>query len=119
MSKAQTDIRTTSYDAATANPHGYVGTLEDALTQIRAEPATLAKRNGRALLLYYLGAFKAKSQLSGVEAPAAHMDSAYIFPMNEDEDDSVEYGAPEAPPEPGRWSLAYAVARGWLPGAAS
>jgi hypothetical protein len=37
MSKAQTDIRRTSYDAATVNPNGYVGTLEDALAQINAE----------------------------------------------------------------------------------
>jgi hypothetical protein len=39
MSKAQTDIRTTSYDERSANPYGYQGTIEDALAQIRAEPA--------------------------------------------------------------------------------
>ena len=31
------DVRSTSFDAASANLVGYVGTIEDALAQIRAE----------------------------------------------------------------------------------
>jgi len=36
---------------------------------------------------------------------------AYRAFMSKVEDDSVAYGAPEAPREPGKWSLAYAKKR--------
>jgi hypothetical protein len=93
MSKAQTDIRTTSYDAATANAVGYNGTIENVLAQIRAEAHISPKNAGRAELEHFLGVDKSVTQLSGVQA-AAHHPGVYVFPMNEDEDWSVEYGSP-------------------------
>jgi hypothetical protein len=90
-----TDIRPTSYDARYANPEGYRGTLNDVLTQLRAEPGriryprALAKRTARAELLQFLRV----TPSTGTAKP---------------EDDSVEYGVPEAPNE-GFYSLAYAL----------
>jgi len=117
MSKAQTDIRRTSYNAATANPYGYQGTIDDAIAQIRAEPDEVRAywplniSRERHELLGFLGVLKSKSEMSGEQIEVG-MPGAYIFPMNEDEDDSVEYGAPEQPPEqppePGFYTLAYA-----------
>jgi hypothetical protein len=120
MSKAQTDIRTTSYDALTANPVGYQGTLDDVLAQVRAEKNIPAKAiTARQELYRFLGITKAKSELSGTQAPGPHMPGVYIFPMNEDEDDSVQYGKPDADdallvelfdqPKHSRFSLEYAL----------
>jgi hypothetical protein len=111
MSKAQTDIRTTSYNAATANPRGYQGTLDEALAQVRAEldetrtywPYNISReRHG---LLGLLGVFKPKAELSGRQEPG--LPRAMEFTPDAGLDD-VEYGAPEAPPEPSFYSLAYA-----------
>jgi hypothetical protein len=55
MSKAQTDIRSTSYDAATANPYGYQGTIADALAHIRVEIRVPVDYRTRDELLRYLG----------------------------------------------------------------
>jgi hypothetical protein len=95
MSKAQTDIRTTSYDELAARPFGYQGTIEDVLAQIRSEPDEQAQRVGaRAELLSYLGTNKAPVDLS------------------DDEDWSVEY---RDPPEPGnKFSLQYAFDHGYI-----
>ena len=61
MSEAKTDIRATSYDAPTANPHGYSGTIDDALAQIGAEPnVRVPKGVARELLLSYLGIDKVR-----------------------------------------------------------
>jgi len=104
MGKAQTDIRRTSYDARNANGLGYVGTIEDALAQIRAE-----KDHGsdptytRYELLAFLGVHQF---LSG--GPSVELDQ------------DVRYGAPEEPTDrlgvfdPGFYGLAHAKARGWL-----
>lgn len=87
MSKAQTDIRSTSYDAATANPYGYQGTIAEALAQIRAErgpvrlySADVVRRGVRAELLRYLGV-----ELRLIESgPSVEMD------------ENPRYGEPEA-----------------------
>jgi hypothetical protein len=65
MSKAQTDIRATSYDANQANAVGYQGTLDDALAQVRAERDFPVTNRGRAELIYFLGADKDIRTLSG------------------------------------------------------
>jgi hypothetical protein len=107
MSKAQTDIRTTSYNAATANPNGYTGTIDDAIAQIRAEPDEvraywpLNVSRERHELLGFLGVHK--RNLSGVQAPGPERPNGSCY-----EDWSVEYGAPEAPVEPGFYTLDYA-----------
>lgn len=91
------DVRATSYDAATANVHGYVGTIDDALAQIRAEPDVarpywpLNISRERFELLGFLGVLNLPPRLLGGK-----------------EDDTVEYGAPEQPVEPGFYTLAYA-----------
>ncbi len=105
MSKAQTDIRTTSYNAATANPSGYTGTIDDAIAQIRAEPDEvraywpLNVSRERHELLGFLGVHK--RNFSGVQAPASRRSKRTVSR----EDWSVEYGAPEAL---GFYTLAYA-----------
>lgn len=48
------DIRSTSYDAATANAVGYTGTIPEALAQIRAEPEIGRRGAGRRELLSFL-----------------------------------------------------------------
>jgi hypothetical protein len=115
MSKAQTDIRTTSYDVNQANAFGYVGTIEDALAQIRAETQFPVTNRARAELLHFLGADKSVTELSGIQAPSDHMPGVYVFPMNEDEDWSVHYGEQAIPKQPwdafSPYSLEYAMAR--------
>ena len=61
MSKAQTDIRTTSYDANQANAAGYQGTLDDALMQVRAERQFPVTNRGHDELLMFLGVNKVSS----------------------------------------------------------
>lgn len=98
MSKAQTDIRTTSYDGATANPFGYIGTIEDVLAQIRSEADIKPTINARAELIMFLGADK---------IPSAGPSTA--------DDEGVWYGAPDVPKQPwdglSPWSLEYAMLR--------
>jgi hypothetical protein len=68
MSKAQTDIRTTSYDARHANPDGYVGTIDDALAQIRdSRDFIVVGPQARAELLKYLGVDRIPSAGPSVE----------------------------------------------------
>ena len=90
MSKAQTDIRTTSYDAKTANAFGYQGTIEDALEQIRSEPDVEPTISARAELLMFLGVDKVPSAGPSVEM-----------------DESPRYGL-EPSTDPGFYTLAYA-----------
>ena len=102
MSKAQTDIRTTSYDALNANPNGYVGTIDDALAQIRSSPSVPRFTRGyaREELLNYLGVKASYSNGPSVEL-----------------DEYVRYGAEDVTLgvyDPGFYSLANAKARGWL-----
>ncbi len=100
MSKAQTDIRRTSYDAASANPNGYQGSLDDALAQVSQEPDRRSyspgavQRGMRAELLMFLG----------VDLRPGTAD---------DEDWSVEYGIARIEPKraPSPYSLEYAQQR--------
>ena len=114
------DVRSTSYNAATANPNGYVGTIDDAIAQIRAEPDEVRAfwplniSRERHELLGFLGVFKPKSQLSGRQkfvVRAVKMPDIYVYPSSFsflDDLDHVEYGVPEQPREPGFYTLAYA-----------
>jgi hypothetical protein len=114
MSKAQTDIRTTSYNAATANPRGYQGTLVQALAEVRAEadeartywPLNISRE--RHELLGFLGVFKPAGAMSGLQAVNPSQRVPRLLPEADPYLDYVEYGAPEAPPEPSFYSLAYA-----------
>jgi hypothetical protein len=94
MSKAQTDIRTTSYDVLAARPFGYTGTIDDVLAQIRAEPDEQAQHiSARAELLRYLGVDRVPS-------------------LEDNEDWSVEItGSPQ--PE-NKFSLEYAFDHGFI-----
>lgn len=109
MSKAQTDIRTTSYDVATANPVGYIGTIDDALAQIRAEQQFPVTNRGRAELLHFLGVDKPLNAMSGIQA----INPTQRVPrLIGEEDDSVEYGAPvTAVTAPSPYSLEHAMQR--------
>ena len=119
MSKAQTDIRATSYNAATANPNGYTGTIDDAIAQIRAEPDEvraywpLYVSRERHELLGFLGVLRPVELMSGVQLWPRNVDVtrsmlARLARARVPEDDTVVYGAPEAPVEPGFYTLAYA-----------
>lgn len=92
MSKAQTDIRSTSYDALAARPFGYTGTIDEVIAQIRSEPDTAPKPFGteRAELLMFLGVNKVTNTGPSVEL-----------------DENPRYGVPENN-EPGFYTLAYA-----------
>jgi hypothetical protein len=111
MSKAQTDIRTTSYDELAARPDGYIGTIEDALAQIRAEPdiGKYSSSYTRWELEYYLGVRRSPSAGPSVEL-----------------DQDIRYGTPDtvtlpegerlagvevwgAAHEPGFYTLDYAM----------
>jgi hypothetical protein len=103
MSKAQTDIRTTSYDALSANPDGYVGTIEDVLAQIRTEPSLKYSGSyGRTELRLFLGV--PPKHLSVSNGPSVELDT------------DVRYGAPEqlGVSDPGFFSVTHAKARGWI-----
>ena len=62
MSKAQTDIRTTSYDVKAARPFGYQGTVQEVLAQMRAEDDGIEGQaqhvSARVELLKFLGVSK-------------------------------------------------------------
>src|ERR1700677_3049274 len=117
MSKAQTDIRRTSYDAETAQHAPYEGTIDDAIAQIRNErdipraywPLNISRE--RYELLYFLGVHKPKSELSGIQK-FVPMPTSYVYPSAWTFDDGaldhVEYGVPEQPREHGFYTLAYA-----------
>jgi hypothetical protein len=123
MSKAQTDIRTTSYDANQANAVGYQGTLDDALAQVRAERDFPVTNRARAELLHYLGVDRPIEQMSGIQlhgnpfARDGYFEDYYGYLSVED--DSVQYGKPDADdallvelfdqPEHSRFSLEYAL----------
>lgn len=122
MSKAQTDIRTTSYDANTANAAGYQGSLDDALSQVRQELDIAAPNKARVELLHFLGASRDIREMSGemIENDlAVYLRRANLF--TSPEDDSVEYGKPDEndailvelfdQPQHSRFSLEYAMAR--------
>jgi hypothetical protein len=92
MSKAQTDIRTTSYDAANANPEGFQGTLDDARMQAAREIDTGSDPTyTRYELLAFLGVDKIPSAGPSVEL-----------------DENPRYGD-EPSTEPGFYSLEYAL----------
>lgn len=103
MAKAQTDIRTTSYDVWNARPNGYQGTVDDVLAQLRNEPDTRthSPADTRPELLHYLGVKKSPSTGPSVEL-----------------DTDVRYGADETARlgvnAPGFYGLAHARERGWI-----
>jgi hypothetical protein len=113
-SKAVNDVRATSFDAASHRPEGYQGTIDDVLAQMRAEPEVarpywpLNMSRERYELLGFLGVRKAG--FSGLEMYRAHF--ARLPIRFKPEDDTVEYGAPEAPADESPYSLAYAM-RQW------
>ena len=108
------DVRSTSYNAATANPDGYMGSIDDAIAQIKAEPDEVRgywpmnMSRERYELLGFLGVHK--RNFSGVQAPGPERPDSPCEYCDGScyEDWSVEYGAPEAPVEPGFYTLAYA-----------
>jgi len=114
MSKAQTDIRSTSYDALNANPNGYVGTIDDALAQIRRTPSVPRFTRGyaREELLNYLGV-----KASYSNGPSVQLDQDVSYGA---EDvtlgvyDPVSMGLTLGIFDPGFYGLANAKARGWL-----
>jgi hypothetical protein len=117
------DIRATSYDAATANTHGYQGTLDDALAQVRIElePAAtywpLNMSRSRFELLGFLGLNRPTFTMSGQQVfpTASRITQDLLARMSQrvhPEDDSVEYGAPELPVGMSKYSLEHAL-RNW------
>jgi hypothetical protein len=94
MSKAQTDIRTTSYNIFDARPDGYSGTIDDALAQIRSEEDRGTDPTyTRYELLGFLGVNNVHSNGPSVEL-----------------DESPRYGD-ELSTEPNFFTLAYAMKR--------
>jgi hypothetical protein len=92
MSKAQTDIRTTSYDELTANPDGYTGTIDEAIAQIRTSQFNFySGPSARSELEMFLGVNKVPTG----NGPSVEMDQ------------DVRYGF-EPSTEPGKYTLAYA-----------
>jgi hypothetical protein len=120
MSKAQTDIRTTSYDANQANSVGYHGTIDDALSQIRSERQFPVTNRARAELLKFLGANKEYAELSGAvdtHSCFAGRDGILAGGPSVELDQDVSYGAEDVTLgvyDPGFYGLAHAKARGWL-----
>lgn len=102
MAKAQTDIRTTSYDIWNACPNGYQGTIDDVLAQLRNEPD-----HGRdpTYTRYELQAFLRVNKIPSA-GPSVELDQ------------DVRYGADEPETldvfDPGFYRLAHAKARGWI-----
>jgi hypothetical protein len=93
-SKAQTDIRTTSYDELAARPFGYQGTIDSVIAQIRGEGGGQShgtQPRAREELLMFLGINKAPSG----NGPSVEMDQ------------DVRYGV-EPSTEPNIYTLAYA-----------
>lgn len=119
MSKAQTDIRTTSYDANTANAVGYQGSLDDALAQIRQELDIAAPNKARAELLHYLGVDKHVADLSGLQSLPGSYAKRWRPENTQPEDDSVEYYDADdrllkALAAPSKYSLEFAISQGWV-----
>jgi hypothetical protein len=108
MSKAQTDIRTTSYDALSARPFGYQGTIDEVIAQIRAEDDWDSR--------YFSDRPTGRSELRAfLRVPPKHL-SVSAGPSVE-LDQGVSYGAEDVTLgvyDPGFYSLANAKARGWL-----
>ena len=114
------DIRSTSYDAASANPEGYQGTLDDALAQVRSTPDPVSiywplnMSRSRYELLSFLGVNRPKFMMSGKQQSPDHASVLrgvldHIVRRTHAEDDSVEYGAPELPVGMSKYSLEYAL----------
>jgi len=102
MAKAQTDIRTTSYDTLAARPFGYQGAIDDVIAQIRAESAQQSQMpTSRVELLNYLGVSRLNPRGPSVEL-----------------DTDVRYGADPKQQldvlDPGFFSVAHAKLRGWI-----
>jgi hypothetical protein len=105
MAKAQTDIRTTSYDALAARPFGYQGTIDDVIAQMRREPETYERRpRGRTELRMFLGVPPKHESVSA--GPSVELDT------------DVRYGAEPKQQldvlDPGFFSVAHAKLRGWI-----
>jgi hypothetical protein len=114
------DIRASSYDARTANPDGYQGTLDDALEQVRVELNPVATywplnvSRSRYELLNFLGVNRPKFTMSGRQEslslePLVDGLLTHLWQRVHTEDDSVEYGAPELPVGMSKYSLEHAL----------
>jgi hypothetical protein len=102
MSKAQTDIRTTSYDAFSARPFGYQGTIDEVIAQIRNEPD---HGSDPSYSRYELISFLGVNESIPSAGPSVELDQ------------DVSYGVEDVTLgvyDPGFYSLANAKARGWL-----
>ena len=111
MSKAQTDIRSTSYDAASANPYGYVGTIDDAIAQIRAAPEPRWERRprGRTELRVFLGV--PPKHLSVSTGPSVELDQGVWYGAD---DRASSLGLTLGIFDPGFYGLSNAKSRGWI-----
>ena len=116
------DIRSSSYDAATANSEGYQGTLDDALEQVRMELDPIAPywplnmSRSRFDLLGFLGVSRPKFTMSGKQMhPDASVMTRDLLARIErrihPEDDSVVYygGNGALLSEQNAFSLEYAL----------
>jgi len=110
MSKAQTDIRTTSYDEVAARPFGYEGTIDEALAQIQAEDDDYMDVRGAAArdeLLVFLGVNKIPAA-----GPSVELDESPRYGLDEDTGPSkysLEYAMKNFPgcfPVPGSFEVA-------------
>lgn len=98
MSKAQTDIRSTSYSVWTANPQGYQGTIDEALAQIRND---VDHGSDPSYTRWELNMFLGIDNNAPSAGPSVELD------------ESPRYGD-EPSMELAFFSLANAAARGWF-----
>jgi hypothetical protein len=104
MSKAQTDIRSTSYDELAARTEGYQGSIDSVIAQIRGEGGAQSHDydpTGRTELRIFLGVPPKHESVSA--GPSVELDVG------------VWYGEPELGIyEPGFYGLDHAKSRGWV-----
>jgi hypothetical protein len=103
MSKAQTDIRRTSYDARNANPNGYQGTIDDVIAQLRNAPD---HGSDPSYTRYELIDFLGINESLPSSGPSVELDQNVRY----GDEESVNLGVND----PGFYGLDHAKARGWL-----
>jgi hypothetical protein len=102
MAKAQTDIRTTSYDTLAARPFGYQGTIDDVIAKIRAESAQQSQMpTSRVELLNYLGVSRLNPR-----GPSVEMDTDVRYGDEPKQQLDVS--------DPGFFGFTHAKYRGWV-----
>jgi hypothetical protein len=109
MAKAQTDIRTTSYDALAARPDGYQGSIDEVIAQIRDEDDLYSS--------YFSDRPTGRSELRAfLRVPPKHLSVSTGPSVELDKD--VRYGADEPATlgiyDPGFYGISNAQLRGWL-----